>query len=79
MRTNEIKKTRGKSKAEITTMIAEKKKELTKIRLEHGIGKVKNVRVQKLLRIDIAQLQTIMHEQQLHEKLERKNETKKSE
>lgn len=66
MRKNELQKVKTKSVTELIALVSEKKKQVVRMKLEHGIGKLKNTRAPKNHRRDIAQLMTMIREKQLH-------------
>lgn len=62
MKKKELSEIRAKGKEELDKLVSEKKLELGKVQAELRLGRVKNVKVAKNLRRDIAQLMTILHE-----------------
>ncbi len=65
MKKKDIQSYRQKKVEELTKTLAEKKTELTKHRLSLYAGKVKNVRVMRGLRKDIAQLLSLKREKEM--------------
>ncbi|MDO8551589.1 MAG: 50S ribosomal protein L29 [bacterium] len=62
MKKKEIKELKTKSQLELTKMLGEYRSKLTKLRLEVGTEKIKNIRLVARTRDDIARLMTIIKE-----------------
>ncbi len=64
MKKNNLKEARSKKPEELKSDLAQAKKQLAKTKLEIVSGKTKNARAGKVLRKDIAQLETLLREKQ---------------
>lgn len=62
MKKNNLQEARSKNPEELKKDLAQAKKQLAKTRLEIISGKAKNARGAKILRKDIAQLETLLRE-----------------
>lgn len=67
MKKQELGKSRDQSPAELETQIGKLTKELSQLRLELALGKLKDVKTMGRKRRDIAQLKTILKEKNLEE------------
>lgn len=70
MKRKELSPIREKTREAIEKAVQEKRLELAKVQAELRLGRVKNVKVAKNLRRDIAQLMTILREKKIIEKNE---------
>lgn len=65
MKTQEFKNLRQKNEKELIDMVKNLKKEMTKLRLELSMKKIKNVSIVRGKRKDIARILTILKERKL--------------
>ena len=65
MKTQEFKNLRQKNEKELIDMVKNLKKEMTKLRLELSMKKIKNVSIIRGKRKDIARILTILKERKL--------------
>jgi ribosomal protein L29 len=68
MKKNKLAEFKAKGAGEIKAELAKIKEQLVKFRLDLSTGKVKNVRLGRQLRRDLAQAQTIARAKELEEK-----------
>lgn len=60
MKKNDIKALHGLTKEELNAKLDAFQKEFAKVRMEHRVGRLKNVRIMSTLRDDMARVATIM-------------------
>lgn len=72
MKRKDIKQLQGKSIAELTKEIGEKRFAITKHVLERRVKQIKNTRLVKSLRDDTARIATVLRIKQLEKKQEKK-------
>lgn len=65
MKPKELKQIRVKNKRELEKLAQEKKKELAKETANVNLGRTKNIRSARNLRLEIAQLMTILREKEI--------------
>ena len=68
MKTNERKSLHGKSLVELQKELKSKLSELTKTRIERFEKQNKNTRLERVLRVDIARIRTVLQELTRQEK-----------
>ncbi|HCS78460.1 TPA: 50S ribosomal protein L29 [Patescibacteria group bacterium] len=68
MKTNERKSLHGKSREELQKELKSKLSELTKTRIERFEKQNKNTRLERVLRVDIARIRTVLQELTRQEK-----------
>lgn len=65
MKKQELTKLRDQSKPELKALVEKLTQELAELRMQFSLGKLKDVKSMKKKRQDIAQVRTIIHEQEL--------------
>jgi len=65
MKKQELTKLRDQSKPELRALVEKLTQELTELRMQFSLGKLKDVKSMKKKKQDIAQVKTIIHEQKL--------------
>jgi len=76
MKKNDLKSARGKDIKELEKIINDKKSQLGPIQVKIATGEEKNTKKGQNLKIDIAQLETVMREKEITQKKDKKKEDK---
>lgn len=72
MKKKEFNQLREKDRKELTKMVLGKKSELEKVRMKMFGGKEKNLKVGRILRVEIAKILTLIREKEIIESLQPK-------
>ena len=65
MKSKDLEQLREKNIADLAGLVASKRIEVSKLRAELSIGRVKDLKIVKKARKDLAQIQSVLREEQL--------------